>query len=288
MIRNLNTYHVSPQFHVMYDDLFETVHSNEESPPAPEVWVYTFKMLPLYWDVKPLKLAMTWLSQGERHARRESELESHKVSSMPRGPTAQREQEGTTEGALPATSQEDVQAPLIRNALAPSPQQLPAQTTTPVSQVSPCQVLPGLVQREQQVGSAERALAQAFSQEDLRVPFVEKAAAPSPQKHEAPVVQGLSPVAQASSNAVDPIRGQSTRSIRGVASQRFTYKVKGQPTIYSLVECFHKLIPGLVACEDQREHKQREFLVMMSSTDGTIEKWPRPLKEYPRVYKAGN
>jgi len=219
---------------------------------------------------------------------RESELESHKVLSMPRGPTAQREQEGTTEGALPATSQEDVQAPLIRNALAPSPQQLPAETTTPVSQVSPCQLLPGLVQREQQVGSAERALAQAFSQEDLRVPFVEKAAAPSPQKHEAPVVQGLSPVAQASSNAVDPIRGQSTRSIRGVASQRFTYEVKGQPTIYSLVECFHKLIPGLVACEDQREHKQREFLVMMSSTDGTIEKWPRPLKEYPRVYKAGN
>ncbi len=224
MIRNLNTYHVSPQFHVMHGDCFETVHSNEESPPAPEVWErsYTFNMPQVYWDVKPPKLAVAWLSQGERHARRESELGSHRVLPVPREPTVQREQEGTTEGASPATSQEDIQVPLVGKALAPSPQQSPAQVATSLSEVSPCSV-----QREQQMGSAERALAQAFSQENLRVPLVEKAAAPSPKRHEAPVVQGLSPMAQVSSNAVDPIRGQSTRSIRDVANQRFlTYKVR--------------------------------------------------------------
>jgi len=228
---NLNTQNVPLQFHVMYNDFFESKTSNESNPPSVKIWERLYDQVD--WNSELLDLAEEWLSPGMKQSRIVQ-----------------------TEGA--------------------SPQQLPAQTTTPVSQVSPCQVLPGLVQREQQVGSAERALAQAFSQEDLRVPFVEKAAAPSPQKHEAPVVQGLSPVAQASSNAVDPIRGQSIKSIRGVASQRFTYKVKGQPTIYSLVECFYKLIPGLVACEDQREHKQREFLAMMSSC-GTIEKWPRPL-----------
>jgi len=34
MIRNLNTAYVSPQFHVMYNDFFETMHSDEESSPS--------------------------------------------------------------------------------------------------------------------------------------------------------------------------------------------------------------------------------------------------------------
>jgi hypothetical protein len=34
LIRNLQTNHISPQFHVVYDDLFETVHSGEEIQPA--------------------------------------------------------------------------------------------------------------------------------------------------------------------------------------------------------------------------------------------------------------
>jgi len=44
---------------------------------------------------------------------------------------------------------------------------------------------------------------------------------------------------------------------------------------------FHKMMAGFVHCVDQREHLQREFLAMMSSTDGTIENWPRSLREYP-------
>jgi len=44
MIRNLNTSYVSPQFHVMYNDFFETVHNDEGSPPSAKVWerLYTF------------------------------------------------------------------------------------------------------------------------------------------------------------------------------------------------------------------------------------------------------
>jgi len=36
------------------------------------------------------------------------------------------------------------------------------------------------------------------------------------------------------------------------------------------------------------EHKQRELLAMMSSTDGTIENRPRSLREYPTAFKTGN
>jgi len=57
-----------------------------------------------------------------------------------------------------------------------------------------------------------------------------------------------------------------------MAPERLTYEGRGQSTTaFCLTECFHKMIAGLVACVDQREHKQREFLAMMSSTDGTIE-----------------
>ncbi len=48
------------------------------------------------------------------------------------------------------------------------------------------------------------------------------------------------------------------------------------------------MIAGLVASVDQGEHQQREFLAMMSSTDGTIDNWPRSLREYSMAFKAGN
>jgi len=59
-----------------------------------------------------------------------------------------------------------------------------------------------------------------------------------------------------------PVR-QSTRRTRGMAPQRMTYEVRGQPTSYFLSEPFQQMILGLVACVDQREHFQREFLAMM-------------------------
>ena len=34
LIRNLNTNHMSPYFHVVYGNIFQTVHSDEGNPPA--------------------------------------------------------------------------------------------------------------------------------------------------------------------------------------------------------------------------------------------------------------
>jgi len=72
-----------------------------------------------------------------------------------------------------------------------------------------------------------------------------------------------------------------------VAQQRIIYEVKGQPTAYFLAECFQTMIKGLVSCVNQREHKQREFLAMMSSTNWTSKNWPQSLSEYPTAFKAG-
>jgi len=55
MIRNLNTHHVPPQFHVMYDDFFETVHSSERNPHPKDLCerLYTFNRSQVDWDHEP-------------------------------------------------------------------------------------------------------------------------------------------------------------------------------------------------------------------------------------------
>ena len=73
-----------------------------------------------------------------------------------------------------------------------------------------------------------------------------------------------------------------------MAPQRMTYEVKGEPTAHFLADCFQTMIQGLVTCVNQREHQQREFLAMMSSTNGTIKNWPQLLQEYPTAFKAAN
>jgi len=188
MIRNLNTGYVSPQFHVMYENFFEMVHSDEGSPPSAKVWeqLYIFNCSQVDWDIEPPDLAVEWLMPGERHSRREQNLNGHIEEMVPLGPPLQRE-----EDQAPATIQ-------------------PA---------------------------------------------------------EAPIMEV----------AGSPRNPSSLRSTRGMAPQRMTYEVKGKPTAYFLAECFQSMIKGLVTCVNQREHQQREFLAMMSSTDGKIENSPRLL-----------
>ena len=70
LIRNLGTNHVSPQFHLLYADLFETVHSGEEEIPRnwPEL-VVMHKFKSSYdesaWTPE---LAPEWLSPEEKEA----------------------------------------------------------------------------------------------------------------------------------------------------------------------------------------------------------------------------
>jgi len=128
------------------------------------------------------------------------------------------------------------------------------------------------VHREQ-VRQAEGGSAQAVNQGDVQAPYwslVEEAAVNSPQ------VSAEAPVEAQESPSAGPTR-QSTRSTRGVAPQRLTYEVRGQPTAYYLAECFHNMIQGLVACVGQKEYQQCEFLAIISSSDRTVENWPRSL-----------
>ncbi len=74
LIRNLKTNHVSPQFHVLYDDHFETVTCTDENPPPRSVWetMYMFQRSPdVDWDydVAPPELAVEWLTPEEQVSR---------------------------------------------------------------------------------------------------------------------------------------------------------------------------------------------------------------------------
>jgi len=144
MIRNLNIHHVSPQFPVMYDDFLRLCIVCEGVLHYQKFFgrrLYTFNRSHVDWDIEPPDLAVVWLSLGERFARREKQQEFHRVPSVPREPSAQREPVGTTEGASPAVAQEDVQTPLVDEAPALSLQQPPAQAASPAgSSLSPISI----------------------------------------------------------------------------------------------------------------------------------------------------
>jgi len=97
----------------------------------------------------------------------------------------------------------------------------------------------------------EEVVAPGTSQAQLQDPVVPQA--------DVPVVPSASPTPR-----------RPVRSTRGMVLQRMIYEVKREPTAYFLAECFQTMIEGLVSCVNQREHQQREFLAMMSSTNGTI------------------
>ncbi len=67
MIRNPITGNVSPQFHMMYDDFFETMHSDEGMLSSAKVWEqsYTFNHSQVDRDIEPPVLAAEWLTPGE-------------------------------------------------------------------------------------------------------------------------------------------------------------------------------------------------------------------------------
>ncbi len=199
MIRNINTQYVSPQFHVMYDNFFEMVHSDEGNLLSAKIWeaLYTFEHYKVDWDQEPPDLAEEWLLPGEKQSRVEQLRGSMVDTAVPLGPPLQRERAGQ---ACQANDQPG--PPAAQEVEAPSSSQAPAQDTM--------------------------------------------AADPGPPSPPNP----------------PPVR-QSTRRTRGMAPQRMTYEVRGQPTSYFLSETFQQMILGLVACVDQREHFQREFLAMM-------------------------
>ena len=66
LVRNLHTGYISPQFHLVYDDWFETVLSDQDPPPQ---WDHlcTFQRFETYFDdVAPPSLADEWLTPAEQ------------------------------------------------------------------------------------------------------------------------------------------------------------------------------------------------------------------------------
>ena len=75
---------LSPQFHLVHDDYFETVHSdpNEEPSVCPELLTYQRTHLDIDEDVVAPELSDEWLSDAERQQRQRAELE-HRGAHMP-------------------------------------------------------------------------------------------------------------------------------------------------------------------------------------------------------------
>ena len=84
LVRNLSTGNISPQFHVVYDDFFETVHTTGDDPP-PDDWADMILMqshrAPIDTDDSDYlpELSDEWLSPSELADRRRRLLERKKA-----------------------------------------------------------------------------------------------------------------------------------------------------------------------------------------------------------------
>jgi hypothetical protein len=67
LVRNLRTNHISPQFHVVYDDLFETVHARASEVPASWPDLFTFNRFRSDFDDEDFVPGLTdeWLTPVE-------------------------------------------------------------------------------------------------------------------------------------------------------------------------------------------------------------------------------
>ena len=67
LIRNLNTGYISPQFHIVFDDKFETVYADEDEPPPAWDDMCIFQRFETVFDenVTPPPLAEEWLTPEE-------------------------------------------------------------------------------------------------------------------------------------------------------------------------------------------------------------------------------
>ena len=70
LIRNLRTGYLSPQYHVVFDDAFETVYADEDTPPPQWDDLCIFHRFQAEFEdgVPPPLLSPEWLSQDEMQA----------------------------------------------------------------------------------------------------------------------------------------------------------------------------------------------------------------------------
>jgi hypothetical protein len=142
LIRNLRTNHISPQFHVVYDDLFETVHASALEAPASWPDLFTFSRFKSDFDDEDFvpTLPDEWLTPIELTHRQQQEQAQRSqdgpnpVVEEPHAPEP--DDELLPQRAPPESSQ---RAPLITT---PTPESLP--TSPQRAPPSPQRALPEL------------------------------------------------------------------------------------------------------------------------------------------------
>ena len=125
LVRNLRTNHISPQFHVVYDDLFDTVHASSEEAPASWPDLFTFSRYKSDYDDEDFvpSLSDEWLTPVEQSQRQQQEQaqrgqqddEDHDVlpptvDEVPPSQRAPLPDEASPRTAIPDTSQ---RAPVV-------------------------------------------------------------------------------------------------------------------------------------------------------------------------------
>ena len=122
LVRNLQTGNISPQFYVVYDDYFKTVHATAEEEPPSWKELVTFQSFCSEYDDEDYvpELGEEWLTQEEKAARQERERAKrvHNKSS----PQTQRETNDCSPAPVPA---EGPVAPAEPELAAPTPERQP-------------------------------------------------------------------------------------------------------------------------------------------------------------------
>jgi len=95
LVRNLDTGRIGPQYHLVYDDFFETVHSDEAAPPPEweDLVIYNRYQTPFDDPDYIPELADEWLTPAERLERAQQPPQPQPPPPPPqRVPQPQREQ----------------------------------------------------------------------------------------------------------------------------------------------------------------------------------------------------
>jgi hypothetical protein len=129
LICNLQTNHISPQFHVIYDDLFETVHTSALETPASWPDLFTFNCFKSDYDDEDFvpTLSDKWLTPVK--------LSQHQQQKQ-----VQRSQDGVTpanDPHIPAPDDDNSVQPQRAPLLQPNASQRAPLMVTPTPEVLP-------------------------------------------------------------------------------------------------------------------------------------------------------
>ena len=143
LVLNMTTGHISPQFHVLYDDWFTTVGTDAQGDPEPiddEKWTELLGEERFQFDGnEPVELEDEWLSELERvekHQRAEARVRSRMPGAAPTAVPLSHEVDapvnGTTVPVVPPANSAPPPSTVVEAPLEPAGTGVPAVATTPI------------------------------------------------------------------------------------------------------------------------------------------------------------